>query len=46
MGGSHDEEWHVAQAKKKPLVIIDGKEALEEDAISKQHLLPMLLYRQ
>ena len=35
MGGSHDEEWHVAQAKKKPLVIIDGKEALEEDAISK-----------
>ena len=35
MGGSHDEEWHVAQDKKKPLVIIDGKEALEEDAISK-----------
>ena len=35
MGGSHDEEWHVAQAKKKPLAIIDGKEALEEDAISK-----------
>ena len=35
MAGSHDEEWHVAQAKKKPLVIIDGKEALEEDAISK-----------
>ena len=35
MGGSHDEEWHVGQAKKKPLVFIDGKEALEEDAISK-----------